>query len=83
MVVDNWYWWTNAPVEYDYGYVETVGSAFDRWGNRFRLVKVHDALRFKTYQLGRYYSGLYATYNCTDSEVQALGLPLPAEVLEA
>ena len=59
---------TNAPADYDYGYVTQVGTV-DLLGRTFRVVTM-PADRI-TYQCGRYQSGMYIAAEVIPAEVTA------------
>ena len=69
-------YFTNAPVEYDYGYVEDTNVHFlDRFDTAWRLLKVHNLRLFKAYQIPRYASGLYVAFPANSEDAQFYGLP--------
>ena len=71
-------WWTNAPEEYDYSYVQTVRYLPE--GSSWRLIRVSDQERFKSFQRFRYGSGLYVAVSVTDTAMLA-SFNLPALTL--
>jgi hypothetical protein len=62
-------YWTNAPEEYDYSYVETV--RFLPEGSSWRLIRATDHERFQGFQRPRYGSGLYVSVSVTDTAMLA------------
>ena len=63
-------WYTNAPEEYDYSYVETVREVSPTW----RLVRVSDQMRFENFQRPRYGSGLYVAVEAAPGHDNTLGV---------
>lgn len=72
-------WWTAAPEDYDYNYVDTVerdvpgGTAAK--GKLYRLIQVNDPEAFEQFQRPRYSSGLYGSFPAHSAEAEYLGLP--------
>lgn len=51
--------YTNAPPEYDYPYMEQIGTITDASGRVWRKLFTQDEYRCTNFQLPRYGSGLY------------------------
>ena len=50
---------TNAPKDYDYGYMSEVGTMTLTNGSEYRILKTEDTFRCENFQIPRYGSGLY------------------------
>ena len=69
-------YFTTAPSDYDYWYVDTVAPAnVAGW----RVIKVVDLDRFERFQVPRYSSGLHAALKADSPEARAVGLVTPSQ----
>ena len=68
-------YYTNAPENYDYAYVETIESGLRSIYNErqtWRLIEVSDAKRFIHYQIPRYSSGRYVAVHVDHNDAPYL-----------
>jgi hypothetical protein len=73
------FWLTNAPDDYDYGYVKTVQELGTVTGERgkWRVIEDSDTEgRFEGYQKPRYQSGMYAVYPANGPDAKRMGVTI-------
>ena len=80
------YFFTRAPVDYDYGRTETVHlDVQDHYGALYRLVCVTerdpDTDFLARYQCGRYWSGMHRPWEADSDDAKSLGFPSLASLL--
>lgn len=64
--------YTTAPQDYDYGYMEEIGTHVATTGTEFRVLIAHDEWRCENFQIPRYRSGLYPAYTLNEFKSEGM-----------